>query len=159
VTKPVPRRLLFVCAGNICRSPMARFLAERMAREAGLPWSAASAGLAALVGEPMTPAAARALSARGVAGARHSARALDEKALAAADAVYAMTRAQRDEIAARFPARAAKALVLREAAGLPDPDVADPYGGTDAAYEECASRIEEALKVLIRRSPHAEHSR
>ena len=159
MTKPAARRLLFVCTGNICRSPMGRFLAERLARDAGLPWSAASAGVAAEVGEPMTSGAARALAARGVTGVRHEGRALDESALAAADVVYAMTRAHRDEIVARFPAHAAKVSVLREAAGLPQPDVEDPYGLPDSSYEECASRIEEALKILIRRSIHAEPSR
>jgi protein-tyrosine-phosphatase len=159
MTRPGARRHLFVCTGNICRSPMARFLAERLAREADLPWSAASAGVAAMVGEPMTAEAARALASRGISGVRHAGRALDAEALSSADQVYAMTRSHRDAIAARFPAHAAKVAVLREAAGLPDPDVEDPYGLPDSSYEECASRIEEALKILIRRSPHAEKSR
>jgi protein-tyrosine phosphatase len=90
---------------------------------------------------------------------RHSAQRLDDALLAAADRVYALTRAHRDLLATRFPAHAAKAAVLREAAGLPDPDVADPYGGADDVYGQCADRIEEALKILIRRKDHAEHPR
>lgn len=156
MTGPAARRLLFVCTGNTCRSPMARFLAERLAREAGLPWSAASAGVSAAPGAPLSEGAARALAARGLAGLSHSARPLDEKALAEADAVYALTRAHRDAVAARFPRHADKVSVLREAAGLPDPDVPDPLGRPDAAYEACAAAIEEALKILIRRNPHAQ---
>jgi protein-tyrosine-phosphatase len=159
MTKPAPRRLLFVCTGNICRSPIARFLAERLAREAGLPWSAASAGVAAEVGEGMTSGAVRALASRGISGVRHAARQLDERMLAETDQVYALTLSHRARIAAAFPAHAAKVAVLREAAGLPDPDVEDPYGLSDAVYEDCASRIEEALKILIRRDSHVERSR
>ncbi len=159
MTKTPARRLLFVCTGNICRSPMAQFILERRAREAGLPWSAASAGVAAEVGRPMTREAERALASRGITGPRHSGRQLDAAMIAAADQVYALTRAHRARIVASFPSYASKVSVLREAAGLPDPDVDDPYGFPDAVYEACASRIEEALEILIRRSPHAEPHR
>ncbi|HEX4047937.1 MAG TPA: low molecular weight protein arginine phosphatase [Elusimicrobiota bacterium] len=154
-----PKKILFVCTGNICRSPVAQFLAERLAREAGLPLQAASAGVEAELGRGMEPGARRALAARGIKGASHLARQLDEAMLAGADAAYALTRSHKDVIVARFPAHAAKVAVLREAAGLPDPDVADPYAEPDEVYEACAARIEEALKILIRRKPHAEDSR
>ncbi|MDE2490987.1 MAG: RpiB/LacA/LacB family sugar-phosphate isomerase, partial [Elusimicrobia bacterium] len=95
----------------------------------------------------------------GLAGVRHASRALDERLLDEADAVYALSREHRDEIVRRFPALAAKTAVLREAAGLPGPDVPDPVGEDDAVYEACAARIEEALDVLIRRSSHAENAR
>ncbi len=154
-----PRRPLFVCTGNICRSPMARFLAEKLAHDAGLELRAASAGTAAEVGMDMTPEAARALAARGISGVHHEARQLDADMIDAADHVYALTRAHRAWIVARFPAHAAKVAVLRQAAGLSDADVADPYGMSQAVYDECASRIEEALDVILRRNHHAEHSR
>lgn len=154
-----PKKLLFVCTGNICRSPVAQFLAERLAREAGLALRAASAGVEAELGHGMEPGAKRALASRGIKGLRHLARQLDETMLAEADRTYALTRAHRDVIVARFPAHAAKVAVLREAAGLPDADVADPYAEPDEVYEQCAARIEEALKILIRRNPHAENSR
>ena len=153
------KRILFVCTGNICRSPAAQYLAAKLARDCGLPWTASSAGVEAEVGLGMTPGAVRALASRGVRGAHHVARQLDEDMLAGADRVYALTREHKKIIARRFPAHAGKIEVLREAAGLPDADVEDPYGESDAVYEECATRIEEALKILIRRSPHVQNSR
>ncbi len=92
-------------------------------------------------------------------GVSHLARQLDEAMLAGADQAYALTRAHRSLIAARFPEHAAKVEVLREAAGLAGADVADPYAEPDAVYEECAVHIEEALKILIRRNSHAENAR
>lgn len=148
--------ILFVCTGNICRSPMAQFLAARFAREAGLDWRTASAGVEAEIGHGIEPGGLRALAAHGIKGMGHLARQLDGEMLTAADVVYAMTRAHRAIILSRFPAHAAKVLVLREAAGLPDADVADPYAEPDAEYEECAVRIEDALKILIRRNSHVE---
>ena len=154
-----PQNILFVCTGNICRSPVAQFLADRMAREAGLTLRASSAGVAAELGHGMEPGARRALAARGIKGVSHLARQLDEPMCADADQIYALARDHRDIIVARFPAHAAKVAVLREAAGLPDADVEDPYGESDAVYEECAAKIEEALKILIRRNSHAENAR
>lgn len=159
MTANTTKKLLFVCTGNICRSPIAQYLAERLAREAGLPWRAASAGVAAEVDWGMEPGAIAALETRGVAGVTHSARQLDETMMLESDEIYALTRSHRDVIAARFPKHAAKVAVLREAAGLPGADVSDPYGENDAVYEACAARIEEALTILIRRSPHAQNAR
>ena len=57
----------------------------------------------------------------------------------AADQVWVMTNSQWDALNARFPETAAKADVLY-------PEIPDPYGGGDAAYERCAERLLEALK-------------
>jgi protein-tyrosine phosphatase len=49
--------VLFVCTANVCRSPMAEAIFDSLASEADLPWKARSAGVAALVGEPIAPRA------------------------------------------------------------------------------------------------------
>jgi protein-tyrosine phosphatase len=134
---------------------MARFMAERLARESGLPWIVGSAGTAATEGATLSDGARRALVARGLAGLTHAARRVDEDMVAAADKIYALTRAHREALAAEFPEHARKFSVLREEAGLSEVDVADPAGGTDADYALCADRIEEALKIVIRRIPRA----
>ena len=151
-----PRDVLFICTGNICRSPVAQLLSERLASEAGLSWRASSAGIEAEIGKGMTPGASRTLASRGIRGSKHIARQLDAEMLAAADEVYALTRQHKVVIIARFPEHAAKIKVLREAAGLPDADIDDPYGESDSVYERCAMSIQEALDVLIRRNSHAE---
>lgn len=159
MTKARSRRLLFVCTGNTCRSPLARFLAERLAREAGLPWTAASAGVAAINGSPLSPGAVHALAARGIKGVKHASRQVTAEDLAAADQVYALAEEHRAVLAERFPDAAKKIAVLRAAAGLAETDVEDPIGEDQAVYDQCAARIEEALRILIRRNPHAENAR
>lgn len=154
-----PRRLLFVCTGNICRSPMAQFISEKIGREAGVEVTAASAGVSAETGWGMEPGAVKALAARGLKDLTHAAQQLSDALMEEADEVYALTRAHRDIIVSRHPEFAAKTAVLREAAGLKDADVADPYGRSDATYEDCARRIEEALNILIKRSSHAQNAR
>jgi protein-tyrosine phosphatase len=108
---------------------------------------------------PLSPGAVRALAARGVNGVTHRSRLVEEAMLAEADAVYALSREHRDALVERFPAHAPKVAVLREAAGLSPVDVEDPLGESEGVYEECAARIEEALNILVRRTPHAQDAR
>lgn len=152
----VTRHLLFVCTGNICRSPMAEHFLNRLTRDNGLPWTAASAGTAPHgIGMPLSRGASAVLAARGIGqAAMHRSRLLDAALLRAADTVYAMARGHREEILARFPEAASKTFVLREAAGLTPADVADPIGADAAGYEACADSIEEALKIIVQHAPN-----
>ncbi|MFI5345378.1 MAG: low molecular weight protein arginine phosphatase [Elusimicrobiota bacterium] len=156
MTSSSPRRLLFVCTGNICRSPMAEMIAKRLAGEGGLPWTAESAGVAAEVGQGMTDGAIHALKQLGINDEKHVARQLNEAMLQEADDVYVMTVAHRSTILSRFPIYADKVHLLREAAGLAGHDVADPWGHSDAVYVECSTLINKSLEILARR--HHSHA-
>lgn len=138
--------VLFVCTGNTCRSPMAERIFAKLAREAGLPWTASSAGTHAAPGMPMTRSAAAALAERGLDGAGHLARPVDAAMLDAADAVFVMEAAQRERLVSRFPAFASKIALLGVSAGIED-----PIGGDAAKYAKCAVAIEAALQAVILR--------
>ncbi len=153
------RRFLFVCTGNTCRSPMAQFLFARMSREAGLPWTVVSAGVAAAAGAPLSSGAVAALAERGVTGVKHAATPVDAAMLDAADAVYALAREHADALKARFPAAASKVKVLRAAAGLTPADVEDPVGEDEAVYAATAAAIEEALEIVLEKERHAPNPR
>src|SRR4051812_20793218 len=90
-----PVRILFVCRGNICRSPAAAALA--VARSAGAV-AATSAGTRAVVGRRVHPYTLTALAARGIDASRHVARDITAAYIADADLVLTMTLAQRSEV-------------------------------------------------------------
>ena len=130
-------RILTVCSGNICRSPMAEQLLRPGVRGADI--SVASAGTIALVGEGM-PIEARALSARyGASDADvHRARQLDEQVIRDADLVLGMAREHRRAVVELVPAATRKAFTLREFAHLArevtDADIEasiDPFADAD----------------------------
>jgi len=70
------KKILFLCHGNICRSPMARFIFEKLVTEAGLEKEFLIDSMAATdeeIGNPIYPAAARELRRRGVKMGEHRA--------------------------------------------------------------------------------------
>ncbi|NNN05489.1 MAG: low molecular weight protein arginine phosphatase [Elusimicrobia bacterium] len=152
---PPARRYLFVCTGNVCRSPAAESLLQDGARRRGLALEARSRGTAAELHYRMPDATRRALSARGVSCDGHVARLVDAPSMAWADAVLVMTRAHREQLLEKFPQFSAKIFLLMEHCGLGGGDVADPMGRPDAAHQAAVMRLETAVAVLLDRAENA----
>jgi len=114
--------LLFVCTGNICRSPMAERLtlaysaAERDALGGEL--TAQSAGTSAVVGRPMERSASLVLQGLGGDPDGFLARQLAEEHVEAADLVFTMTRRHRATVLQMSPRMMSRTFTLREAASL-----------------------------------------
>lgn len=117
-------RLLFVCTGNVCRSPVAERLAAAWAREAlahspeAADVDVASAGLAAVDGRPTDPASADALSALGGDPADFRSRSFTVESAEDADLVLTMTREQRRTVLEATPRGLRRTFTLTEAADL-----------------------------------------
>ena len=142
-------RLLFVCTGNTCRSPMAAGLARRMLaeregcrpsalRERGL--EIASAGVLAVDGARATPEAVRAARKLGADISGHRSTKLTPELLNAYDVVFCMTEVHAGMVRRIVPSAAGKLRML-----LAEGDVSDPMGGGQDVYDDTARRMEEAL--------------
>jgi protein-tyrosine phosphatase len=119
-------RILFVCTGNICRSPFAERLftarlREALGAEAVAQFEVGSAGTWGLVGEPMQPEAARALVERGGDPAGFVARELTVDLVLEADLVLGATREHRAAAVTLDPRASSRTLTLRELARLLGP--------------------------------------
>jgi protein-tyrosine phosphatase len=113
--------VLFVCTGNICRSPTAeRLLAYRLRARLGpsMPFDVTSAGTGALVGEPIYADAARLLDRDGIDIAGFAARDLTRPIAESADIILAMTREHRAATARLAPRVLPKLFTLREFARI-----------------------------------------
>jgi protein-tyrosine phosphatase len=150
-------RLLFICVGNICRSPTAEAVMRRLVREAGLEDrieidSAGTGGWHA--GDPPDGRAATAAARRGVTldGAARQIRPGDFEEF---DLLIAMDRENLRGLLAVAPDEAAseKIRLLREfdpaSAGAPDLDVPDPYYGGDRGFETVLDMVEAACRGLL----------
>ncbi|MGH9246015.1 MAG: low molecular weight phosphatase family protein [Acidimicrobiales bacterium] len=106
-------KILVVCTGNICRSPMAEGLLRARLAERGVVATVSSAGLT-WEGRSATPEAIRAASAYGVDLREHRSRILDPAHLADADLILAMERRHVREVVAAAPDRFARTFTLAE---------------------------------------------
>lgn len=151
-------KILFVCTGNSCRSVIAHYLLEKLARERGLAWEVRSCGIAAEKSFPIPHGVHKALAQRGVPQVRHVPQPLTRELMDWADLALAMTRMHRDFLHDQFPEHRSKAALLLDLVPeLAGRDVDDPIGQPDAAYFECRDRLEIALTALLER--HATEKR
>lgn len=156
--------ILFVCTGNICRSPTAERLAAASLR-------ASSAGTRAVIGAPMHPEAARVLRDLGGDPAGFVARQLTPKIAADADLVLTMTTEHRDAVLEMAPRQLRRTFTLTEASLLItrfDPsdvgdlaglrphlgsgealDVTDPIGQGPDVFDRVGERIAALLAPVV----------
>ncbi len=105
--------VLFVCTGNLCRSPVAeRYLRSRLGPQAAV--HASSAGLRALAGHPMDPFSAHALRELGGDDRGHAARGLDEDMVLAADLILGASVEHRDAVLRLVPAALHRTFTVKE---------------------------------------------
>ncbi|MCM1565912.1 MAG: low molecular weight protein arginine phosphatase [Dehalobacter sp. 4CP] len=143
----ISMKILFVCTGNTCRSPMAEGLARLYFPEG---YELFSAGIQALDGDPISPYAGEILQEKGIDSQRHRAVRLQKDTLAAADLILTMTKAQKKVLSGIYPEYQDKIMQLGEWSGL-DKEISDPWLGSLKTYRFCAEEIEEMIKAGVRR--------
>ncbi len=134
-------KLLFVCTGNTCRSPMAQAIADQMLKEKGLSVTADSAGIYAIDGQSISENSKIALeNVFHIHNFAHRATPLTGKKLLDADLVIAMTEDHKTLIRQKF-GESDKVITMPER-------IKDPFGGSLALYENTAISIAKGIKKL-----------
>jgi len=144
--------LLFVCIGNICRSPFAQGLFTKLVRQEGHKgFDAGSAGLLALPGNSATFLAQKVAARHGVDLTGHRAKRLSRELVDRSDLILVMEKPHKDELLADFPEAADKTFLMRRFArfGSRIRGIADPYGLQYDAYRFCYLDIEDAVSGLV----------
>lgn len=134
--------IMFVCTGNLCRSPMAvGLLRDRLAQE-GLAgrYKVISTGVWAVEGQPASENGVTVMSERGINISDHTARTITASDVAEAELILVMSREHAQIINNTWPQYKWKVHRLSEMVGKRQ-DVQDPYGGTVEEYRVCADTL------------------
>jgi ribose 5-phosphate isomerase B len=145
------KTVLFVCTGNVCRSPMAEGL-FRHATRGRTDCRAISAGVGALEGQPPSPHAVRALKELGIDISQQRSRMLTPELVEQADYIFGMTHSHVDSVNLLFPQAAEKMFLLREFDETLDEfekDISDPIGGSYETYAYCRDQIEQGIFSML----------
>ena len=137
-------RILVLCIGNICRSPMA----EGLLRQALQGHAISSAGLGALVGQPADPHAIALMQQQGIDITPHRARQLESWMVGAADMVLVMDMEQKRRVEQQYPLCRGKVFRLGEHGKY---DIADPYRQELDAFRESAELIQQGVAAWVER--------
>jgi len=156
--RPEPFRILFVCTGNTCRSPLAEVLAQRGIEERG--WrhvEVRSAGIRTVNGAPASVGSLRAAAAHGLDLSAHRSTPVDGELLEWADLVLTMSAGHLVFVQDMGAGDRATLLGAMAAGGEEvgeGGDVPDPFGEGQAVYEETFQVLEEMVaRVLDRLEP------
>lgn len=137
------KKVLVVCTGNTCRSPMAEGWLN--AKLAGKGWTAESAGVAAWDGSCASPEAVAAMRDIGIDISNHRNQPLTAALVDEAAVILTMTDGHRREIERRFPHAAEKIFLVKSFGATPAEDVADPFGLSEDAYRHARDELVQAL--------------
>jgi protein-tyrosine phosphatase len=144
--------ILFVCTGNICRSPFAHAFFKKLVNQKRLQGIAVeSAGLIALPGNSATYMAQRVAEEFGVDLTGHSAKTISKALVAWSSLILVMEKSHEDTLVSDFPEAEGKTRLIRHFArfGSQRRGIADPYGLKYEAYRFCFLDIEDAVLGLI----------
>lgn len=144
--------IMFVCTGNLCRSPMAAGLLRQQLDREGLAgrYEVVSTGVWAVDDHPASANAISVMAERGVDIADHIARTIRATDVAEADLILVMSQEHEQMIRNTWPQYAWKVHRLSEMIGKRK-DVRDPYGGSVQEYRVCADTLAEYIEQGLER--------
>lgn len=146
------KHVIFVCTGNICRSPMAEgLLKHRLGDSDDIQVS--SAGIAASPGMPPSPNSVTAMKELGIDITDQTSSQLTPELVKSADYLFVMTFGHLDAILMMYPEAAEKTYLVRhfiEDETLLHRDISDPIGQPLRVYRHCRDEIASAMDSIVK---------
>jgi len=146
-------KILFVCLGNICRSPIAEGLLQHKANKAGFDWSVDSAGTYDYhIGEPPHLSSQKVCIENGIDISNQHARKFTKEDIDQFDKIYAMSKdvfGQMEEIAKEKFDKKKVDLFLNELNPGKNEDVFDPWYGPESSFRSVFDQIEKTCNKII----------
>ena len=149
------KKIMFVCSGNICRSPMAHVYMKKKVEELGFEDEifVDSCGVFAYTGEKATDYAKEAIIEYGADLSNFEATNIKDTKIYEYDLVFGLTEKHKEIILSLYPMLEGKVFTLKEYADEKNKyiDIDDPWGLSLEVYKKCAKEIVENVDKIIKK--------
>jgi len=135
------KNILFVCVGNVCRSPMAEFFFRQELLKVKPKVHISSAGLKALVNRSAAFEVHHLMQKHGIDVSPHRARQFTTEMALNSDLILVMEKIHKNEVEVAFPFACGKVFLLGKWSEF---EVPDPYGKSFTEFEQCFDLIQRA---------------
>ncbi|MDG1893093.1 MAG: ribose 5-phosphate isomerase B [Verrucomicrobiota bacterium] len=147
------KRILFICTGNICRSPMAEgYMRSRLYQLGHKEVEVLSAGLGALSGQSPSEHAVQALKEWQIDIRSQRSQMMTQDLAAQADWIFGMTQGHVEAVKSLFPDAASKTFLLRHFTGIKESstkEISDPIGASLEVYLQCRDEIKQGIEDIL----------
>lgn len=142
-------KVLFVCTGNTCRSPMAEGILNHIANEKNLPIEVSSAGISVFDGDSAAANAVKAMGNINIDISKHISQEINKQLIEKMDLILTMSNSHKDFILLNYPEAKDKIFTLMEYSYDEEKNVADPFGGPLSVYEKTRDQLYNAIENMI----------
>ncbi|HLY69942.1 MAG TPA: low molecular weight protein-tyrosine-phosphatase [Puia sp.] len=154
-------KILMVCLGNICRSPLAEGILQNKIARAGLDWTIDSAGTNGYhIGEPPHPLSQKVARAHHIDISKLKARKFVPEDIDRFDKIYAMAEEVMDDVRRiaknKFDTKKVD-LIMNEVFPGQNIDVPDPWSGPESGYHHVYKMLDEACDKIIEKAQAKKH--
>jgi len=143
--------VLFVCRGNICRSPLAEAYFQSLIVKQGRQMRVRSAGLETTPGKPAHAEAKAVALQHELSLEKHATTRVHRELLDQSDLIVVMEIAQKDCIQRLYPRSKGKVVLLGRFDSIGPLEIADPYSGTSDDFHSCFQQVSRCCDVLAAR--------
>lgn len=138
-------KILFVCTGNTCRSPMAEGILRFLTKEKDMNLEIKSVGISVYDGEKASKNTIEAMKKIGIDISEHKASQIHRDLVEEVDLILTLSRSHKEFILSNYPSSKNKVFTLTEYTYGVEKDIEDPFGRSLSVYEKTRDEIYQAL--------------